>query len=447
MLPDSTITRSRSLSPGVGEWWVVVVLLFSLIPAGMEVPMFGNNISLFDVALLAVVLYRVFRGVVGKFSFDLSDKPVLLLSLAFLITQLISLLFNLRDVHLGFRAVKIFAFGYLTYMLCVSTLKRARDVQRVLLGLIVWGGTVGLLLVYHYITDWSSFFALDADAGGAVKDEVGIALGHSNNLAALLVIILPVAIAALFSCRRFLRIAVGVCVGLILVGLLITMSRGGFLSIVVGLLCAGPMIWKAGLKLRHAAIFLGAVVCFFLLVLLIVPELLIFDYGMLSYRLDNPDYARVDLWKASWEVFLTHPLFGIGPDSIYIYNRRLAIDVPYSHNFILNTLSELGLAGGLSFFLLLGVLIRRSYRLCLSTLADPKRKHIALGLFVGLLSTLAHGLVDPTFPFQTYEIIFWICMALIYSYQQILRESVLAGTADANLFPSQLTPSSCGVRS
>src|SRR5713101_2987789 len=189
MLPASTITRSRSLSPGAGEWWVVVALLFSLIPAGMEFSMFGPNISLFDIAMLAAVLYRVFRGVVGEFSFDLSDKPVLLLSLAFLITQLISLLFNLRDVQGGFRAVKIFAFGYFTYMLCVSTLKRTRDLQRVLLGLIVWGGTVGLLLVYYLITEWNSLVVQDAISGADVKDEIGIAMGHSNNLAALLVLI------------------------------------------------------------------------------------------------------------------------------------------------------------------------------------------------------------------------------------------------------------------
>jgi O-antigen ligase len=448
MLPaSSAVSKSRPLSPITAQWWIIVALLFSLIPEGMAVSIFGRTpvISIFDIALLAIVLYLVFRGVVGKFSFDLSDKPVLLLSLAFLITQLTSLLFSLRDVQRGFLAVKVFTFGYLTYLLCVSTLKCTRDVQRVVLGLIVWGGTVGLLLVYYYLTNWSS--TVGQEANYEAKGEIGIAMGRSNYLAALLVPILPVAIAGLFSYRRFLRIAIGVCVGLILVGLLITMSKGAFLSIVIGSLCAGPMIWKAGLKLRHAAIFLAAVVCFFLLVLLIAPDLLIFNYGMLLYRLDAPDYSRLELWKVAWEAFVTHPLFGIGPNSMYIYNRQFADDVLYSHNFILSTLSELGLAGGVSFFLLLGVLIRRSYRLCLSTLADPKLKHIALGLFVGLLSTLAHGLVEPTFPGQQYEVIFWICMALVYVYQQILKKSVLAGTADANLLPAQLTLSNSGVRS
>jgi O-antigen ligase len=301
-----------------------------------------------------------------------------------------------------------------------------------------------VLLIYHYVNDWASIIGQDATS--EVKGEIGIDIGQSNYLAALLVPILPIAVAGAFSGRRLHRIVGGVCAALILAGLLITMSKGAIIALLVGWLCAMPMLWRAGAKLRHALVLLGVLGCFILLALWVAPDLIVSYFERVLFRFDTPDFARLDLWKVAWEVFAAHPLLGIGPGSIYLYNRQFAIEVLYTHNFVLNTLAELGLAGGVSFFLLLWVLVRRSYRLCLSSLRDAKLNPIALGLFVGLLSTLAHGLVEPTFQGQQYVVIFWICMALIYLYQRILEQSALAPASNPILQGAQLTPD-YGVRS
>jgi O-antigen ligase len=405
---------------------MVVALLFSMILGGSEIPIFGRKpvVAPFDILFLAVLFLFLYRGVVGGFSLNFRDRPVFYLALVFMFIQVISFLFNLRDVPRGFLGVKVFVFGYLSYVFCLSAVKRTKDVERILCGLVLWGATLSALLIYYYITDWSSI--IGQQAGNETKSEIGIAIGRSNYLAALLVPILPLAIASTFAHCRSLRIRAGICAGLIFAGLLITMSKGALLSLVAGSVCASPMLWRAGVRLWHAIVILGAAVSFLLLSLLIFPDLLSVTYDMFSSSLGTPDFARLDLWKVGWQVFAMHPLFGVGPNAVYLYNRQFAIDDLYTHNFILNTLSELGLTGGLAFFLLLGVLLRRSYRLCLSTLADPKLKPIALGLFVGFLSTLAHGLVEPTFPGQQYAVIFWMCMALVYLHQRQIEQSALA---------------------
>jgi O-antigen ligase len=417
-----------------------------MIVGGLEVSVFGRNpiVSPFDILFALVMLLFIWRSIFGTFTFDFSDTTVLFLSSMFMLTELTSITFNLREIPRGVLAIKIFAIGYLSYVLFVSAIRRAEDVQRILFGLILWGSTIAVLLIYHYVNDWASIIGQDATS--EVKGEIGIDIGQSNYLAALLVPILPIAVAGAFSGRRLHRIVGGVCAALILAGLLITMSKGAIIALLVGWLCAMPMLWRAGAKLRHALVLLGVLGCFILLALWVAPDLIVSYFERVLFRFDTPDFARLDLWKVAWEVFAAHPLLGIGPGSIYLYNRQFAIEVLYTHNFVLNTLAELGLAGGVSFFLLLWVLVRRSYRLCLSSLRDAKLNPIALGLFVGLLSTLAHGLVEPTFQGQQYVVIFWICMALIYLYQRILEQSALAPASNPILQGAQLTPD-YGVRS
>lgn len=390
-----------------------------MIPEGMEIPVFGRTpiVSLFDITFIVLMSFLIFCSALGKFAFDFSDQRLLWLSFAFVLAQLITLLFNLKDVQRGLLAVKVFTFGYLSYLLCTSLIKRYDDLQRVILSMVVWGATVGMLLIYHYLVDWSSI--VGQQASYVTKGEIGISMGRSNYLAALFVPLLPIAVSSLFSSRRLQKIIVAMCVGLIVVGLVITMSKGAFVALLGGFFFAFPLILKAGFRFKHAAICIAVLGSLLLLGELLAPDLLAFNYEMVAFRLAQPDFTRIDLWKTAWEVFLRHPLLGIGPNAIYIYNNQFVVDDLYTHNFILNSLAEMGVFGSLPFFLIVGVLMRRSYRLCVSTITDPRLKHITVGLFVGLLASLLHGLVEPTFQGQQYAVIFWTCVAIIYLLQRV----------------------------
>jgi putative inorganic carbon (hco3(-)) transporter len=394
-----------------------------MIPEGLEIPIFGRVpvVSLFDISLIVIISLLIFRALFGNFIFDVGDKYVFWLCVSFVLAQLVTLLFSLRDVPRGFLAIKVFIFGYLCYLLCTSLIIGIGDIRKILLSLICWGAIVGVLLLYHYLTDWASI--IGQKASYITKGEIGISMGRSNYLAALLVPIIPVAISILFSGSRKQRVLAGVCGSLILIGLVITMSKGAIGALGIGFVCSLPLLWKAGVKLKHVVICGVALGLLLVIGQLVAPDLLAFNYEMVVYRFSQPDLTRIDLWRTAWEVFLDHPLLGIGPNAIYIYNYQFVVEDLYSHNFILNSLAEMGIVGSIPFFLLLVTLIQRSYHLCISTLNNPKLKFMTVALFVGFISTLIHGMVEPTFQGQQYAAIFWIYVAIMYLLQRVADSS------------------------
>lgn len=393
------------------SWWIVVILLFSMLSEGYVIPVFGRmpNLSLFDILLPITVMYLIVRNFLGDYYRGFYDKTVLYLAVAYLLANLLSMLVNYRDVLRGFVAIKIFAFGFLTYWVLSATIRSKLSLERATVTLVVWGAVIGIMLLYRFVEDWSSL--IGPQAGYEAKDQIGIyEWARSNYLASLLVPILPVAAGIALARRGVQRLLMISMIGLMGLGLLITMSKGAIFSLVAGTVCAIPMLYKAGLRSRHLLAFLAIIAVF----ILVVPaDLIAANYDMIVYRADNPDLKRLDLWMIAWKEFLHNPVLGVGPYCIYIYNRQFAVDDLYTHNFVLNALADLGLVGAIPFIMLIVTLVRRSYKSCLAMSVDLRFRWISIGLFVGLISTLIHGLVEPTFPGREYSVVFWVCASLI----------------------------------
>lgn len=393
------------------RFWIVPLILFSLLSQGLAVSFSGRTprILIFDAVLLVILGWIAFELCVGNLTLGRSDVWITRLFVAFFLGQVISLLFNERDVLRGFYAIKVSVFAVLSYLAISVLIKSQSDLQRATYGLVAWGAVVGLLLTIYFMSGWSA--DLGPEANYDVKDEIGIGLGRSNYVAAILVLVLPVGMSTIFSHRGIYRILFALASGLMSLGLLITMSKGAFLSLAVALVCAIPLMRRQGLGMRHALVLLLVISSF----LLLVPrDLLLSNIDMFVYRLATPDLERVDLWRVAWKTFTGHPIFGVGPGAIYLYNQQFAIAVVDTHNFVLQQLAELGMIGAIPFFLILGTFLRRSYRLCVSLASDDPLRFLPVGLFAGTLATLVHGLVEPTFPGQQYAVVFWVCMALLF---------------------------------
>jgi O-Antigen ligase len=391
--------------------WIVPLILFSLLSQGLAVSISGRtpHVLIFDIALMGILGWLGFELCVGKLKLQRSDVWITRLFIAFFLGQVVSLLLNERDVMRGAYAIKVSVFAVFSYLVICVLIKSRSDLQRATYGLVVWGAVVGLLLTISFVAGWSA--DLGPEASYEVKDEVGIGLGRSNYVAAILVLILPIGMSTIFSHRGLQRILLAVSSGLMSLGLLITMSKGAFLSLAVGLICSVPLMRRQGIRLRHAVIFLIITFSFFLL---IPRDLVLSNLNMFVYRLATPDLDRVDLWNVAWQTFTRNPLVGVGPGAIYLYNQQFAIAVADTHNFVLQQLAELGIIGAMPFFLILGTFLRRSYRLCTRLASDDPLRFLPVGLFAGMLSTLVHGLVEPTFPGQQYAVVFWLCMGLMF---------------------------------
>lgn len=394
-------------------WLFVSLLLFSLFLEGVALPIAGRTpmLSPFYVLVALMTLLMLVQNLVGDIYWEFPDKTLFVLAAAYLFAQIWSLFFNYRDILRSTLFIAISILGLLVYWITTTRVRTRHDIEKTITSVILWGALLGGILLYHFLTDWTSM--ISAQASYEAKDEIGITIGRSNYLAAMLVPILPVAVACIFAKRGMQRLISIVASFSIVSGLLITMSKGALLALIFGLIVALPFIKKARIKLHYLLLFfvLGVASLWFT-----SRDLVETNYAMIVYRLDNPDLERPALWKVAWDEFLENPIVGIGPDCIYIYNRQYAIDVLHTHDFVLNILAELGLFGAIPFFGILFVIIRRSYKLCLTSCTDLKSRYVPIGLFVGLISTLAHGLVEPTFHGPQYAIIFWVFSALIFLY-------------------------------
>jgi O-antigen ligase len=172
--------------------------------------------------------------------------------------------------------------------------------------------------------------------GFRVKGSIGNMLENPNDMALHLVTMLPISVGLLLSTRNQLAklFYIG-CATLMLGGIAVTFSRGGFL----GLFCAAAVvIWK--LRRRHRSMVMVATV-------VLAGALLLFAPGALADRFSSvfdKDQgssvgARKDDLKRSLLVSARHPLFGIGIGNyMFRSNRALA-----THNSYTQVSSELGM--------------------------------------------------------------------------------------------------------
>lgn len=388
---------------------LVWILLFSLLPQGITVAVGDRSpdIAVFDLVMLAVLGWMAYSLIFGSFRPNLTETALLSLGAAFLFANLLSFFLSTADVFRSMLAIKVFLFGLLAYILVRSTVQSRASLEAGINALVIWAVAVSGMLIYQLVTQWQFSFQ---------KDVVGISMGRSNYLAAMLLPVLPIAVCRSLELNGSKRLLYAVLAVVIFVGLLITASRGAFVSLAVTFVITLPLSLRLGLRLWHLAVVLALIAG---IVVSLPSSFLQTFWTMIEYRLVTPDYQRIELWTTAWNAFLRHPLFGVGPNVIYLYNRQFAIEDLYSHNFVLNVLADLGMVGAIPFFSLIALVFVKGYRICKASLAHSKLKMSGAGSFIALIATLIHGFVEPTFEGQQYLVVFFVIIALTHTFGAI----------------------------
>jgi O-antigen ligase len=194
---------------------------------------------------------------------------------------------------------------------------------------------------------------------------------NPNDLAILCLIALGVSLGFLFSRSPWtlVRIVAALSSIVLLVVILLTQSRGAFLGLVVGM---GPSLVWSGLK-RPGRLLLCAGIMALVIALAVPPTAWERLSGMsnLTSRdtiaLADPEGSaseRYELQKAGWQIFVDHPMLGVG---LGAYPEANAIYVPHlgrkdTHNTYLNLAAEVGLPGLLLWCAFVGSVLRYAYR-------------------------------------------------------------------------------------
>jgi O-antigen ligase len=181
---------------------------------------------------------------------------------------------------------------------------------------------------------------------------VGLASSYDvNDLAFVLVVVLPLIIARLAFAQGVARLGYGVATLTVLLTVIITQSRGAFVSL--GILTVfliardfrrpdGSI--SVGLAGKVVVIIISAIT-----ILLIAPEeafdrlLTVFDLSE-DYNLDTEESGRLAIWTRGLQVFMSRP-WGVGVAVFGAAEGGAGGDYMNAHNFLLQALVELGLLG------------------------------------------------------------------------------------------------------
>jgi O-antigen ligase len=201
-----------------------------------------------------------------------------------------------------------------------------------------------------------------AAKGVRIEGLVGGMFENPNDLATALDLLLPLAIALTLVSKGVARLFYLVCAAVMAVGVLITLSRGGFL----GLIALGALlVWKLG-RGRRLKITLAAALIFGVL-LATTPG----GYGSRIATIFNTEQdqtgsaqERRELLERAALLAIRRPIVGVGMGNFHIYS----IHEKAAHNAYLEIAADLGVIGLVAYLILIFAPLRSLRRIERQTL-------------------------------------------------------------------------------
>jgi putative inorganic carbon (HCO3(-)) transporter len=220
----------------------------------------------------------------------------------------------------------------------------------------------------------------------------------------------------------------------ILLGLVLTGSRGGFLAIgIMGLstyMMLGHLLWhdpslSSQGKLKKIWFLLLVVALLAIGVTLMAsPALQHRLFSIFAMREDSSNAYRLNVYGSAWQMFLENPWFGIGPGNatfklvygLYMvpgFNALGAYSVP------LEIAVEQGIPGILLFLFLLGCIEFRTI-LALEDEGPLAQRLWVLMIYVGIAGSIVYGLFDTIWYRPSVNLVFWLYVAMLASLTEPL---------------------------
>jgi O-antigen ligase len=205
----------------------------------------------------------------------------------------------------------------------------------------------------------------------------------------------------------------------------VTGSRGPLLAfLVAGVFAIG---FRASIRTRFLLIlgmFVGVIVVWHLLPLL--PSIVVARYASIAEAGNTQELSRLftesrgNIWLISYRAWLSSPITGIGIGNFVSFSEGLT---SFSHHFLLEAITELGVIG----FLLLGTLLIWITKVAINLvkLGNP--------LDISIIALLIHSLVKMSFSGQLQASVeFWVAYGLLTSFSikpHLLQETSKTNTA------------------
>ncbi|MFZ6004410.1 MAG: O-antigen ligase family protein [Actinomycetota bacterium] len=326
--------------------------------------------------------------------------------------------------------------GLLIFLLVINVVRSASVLRHIIWAIVLAAALMGSLSLVQeaagaYDNDFGGLaqvtdqgFKVGEDRQGKVlRPRLSGPIGEQNRYAQILLVAAPLALFRLKheSDRRLRALAAG-SLGAILGGILLTFSRGATVAM-FGLFIL--LLVRRHIRLRHAvAGLLLATVAIFV----VEPDYAVRLSSLArigAFSTDSPDQqvdgailGRATSNLAAWEVFVDHPITGVGPERYFReYSQQVGNDQNLrhfdknrrAHNLYLETAADLGLLGIGALLGAVGVTalhlgaVQRYWR--------SRRPELA-ALASSMLFALAAYLATGVFLHLAYQRYFWMLLGL-----------------------------------
>jgi len=155
---------------------------------------------------------------------------------------------------------------------------------------------------------------------------------------------------------------------------------------------------------------------------------------------DSSSMYRIEIWKASWDLFKSNFVFGGGlgsvPKQLSYSSTTLKGYIFHSHNMLLHIMTETGIFG-LSIFIAMIISGYKSFFTFWKSYGQSNHSYIAMGFAASLTAMLVHGMVDCPVMIPSRSLVFLIYIALFPAlYAKLCYSSKKPATLDSEYWIS-----------
>ncbi|MFX0195382.1 MAG: O-antigen ligase family protein [Candidatus Hodarchaeota archaeon] len=327
-----------------------------------------------------------------------------------------------RNITLSLFEIALLLQMFLLYVYIVGTVRTRQDILFIVSVLLISVVFEALVMIGLRFTGESFEFAgifARIDRGTRVGGTVGSAI----NAAGYFCLILAPAFSILLTQagRSHKGLAV-LAFGLGVIGLVLTLSRGGWIAFFLSITGLCLLAWHRGWLSRSALITTAAVAVLLSLAfeVAIVTRLLGYDAGSA--------FSRVPLMKLAIRITMDNPVLGVGSNNFavvmtdYAKFKSSGTWLYTVHNKYLLIAAEAGIGGLVTFIWFLFATLRRGWH-CWK-FEDRLLSPLALGFTVAIMGHMIHMLVD-VFNSRPDVQLLWLVAGLITAMYSIAREETL----------------------
>lgn len=218
-----------------------------------------------------------------------------------------------------------------------------------------WLMVVSMLLLSTLVADvWGIY-----QRGSGMARAIGFERNPIYFAAEILIVLFFGLVLLIYEKNRYCRILSGIVVFASCIAILVSGTRGAWISFCVGI---AFFAWfgRKKLKEKFKWQYLLVIPVIVIVVGLAMPELVGRILSIVSFS-NTSNLERIYLWQSSLNMFLDHPFVGVGMGQFnpvyihgYINEKAIYPNLVHSHNSLLTFLSENGILGGLGFSCLFG---------------------------------------------------------------------------------------------